>query len=126
MNRKEAWKFFVRSLAPLSLLAFALLASAASRPAAGAPQQAAQPATTQVTIDNFTFAPATLEISAGTKVTWINKDDVPHTVVSDDQETFKSKALDTDDEFSFTFSQPGTYKYFCSIHPKMTAQVVVK
>lgn len=85
-----------------------------------------QAATAEVKIDNFTFSPQSLEIAAGTKVTWTNKDDVPHTVVSDDQKTFKSKALDTDDQFSFTFTQAGTYKYFCSIHPKMTAEVVVK
>ena len=78
-----------------------------------------------VKIDNFNFGPATLTVAAGTTVTWTNNDDVPHTVVSDD-ELFKSKALDTDDTFSYTFSKPGTYNYFCSVHPKMTAKVVVK
>jgi len=80
----------------------------------------------EVTIDNFTFAPVTLTVPAGTTVKWVNRDDIPHTVVSDDKRTFKSKALDTDDSFSYTFTQPGTYTYFCSIHPKMTGQVVVK
>ena len=79
-----------------------------------------------VKIDNFSFAPATLTIKAGTEVRWKNQDDIPHTVVSADQQTFKSKVLDTDEEFTYTFTKPGTYKYFCSIHPKMTATVVVQ
>jgi plastocyanin len=89
------------------------------------PLRSAAP-TAEVTIANFTFLPVRLEIEAGTKVTWTNKDDVPHTVVSDDQKTFKSQALDTGDQFSFTFAQPGSYKYFCGVHPKMTAEIVVK
>ena len=83
--------------------------------------------TAEVKIDNFTFGPAALTVPEGTTVTWINKDDIPHTVVStDDSKTFKSKVLDTDDKFSFTFSKPGTYPYFCSIHPKMTGKVIVQ
>jgi plastocyanin len=81
----------------------------------------------EVKIDNFSFSPATLAVSVGTTVTWVNRDDIPHTVVStDDPKIFKSKALDTDDKFSFTFGKPGTYAYFCSIHPKMTGKVVVQ
>ena len=79
----------------------------------------------QVKIDNFAFTPPTITVSTGTEVKWVNHDDIPHTVVSDDK-SFKSKALDTDQEFTFTFSKPGTYTYFCSIHPKMTGKVVVK
>jgi plastocyanin len=79
----------------------------------------------EVNIDNFSFAPMEMTISAGSQVTWINKDDVPHTVVSVDHQ-FKSKALDTDEKFSFTFSNPGTYEYFCSVHPKMTGKIIVK
>jgi plastocyanin len=82
-------------------------------------------ATPEVKIDNFTFTAPSITVPAGTEVTWINRDDIPHTVVSQDG-VFKSKALDTDDKFSFKFSEPGTYHYFCSIHPKMTAEVVVK
>jgi plastocyanin len=85
-----------------------------------------KPGTTTVTIDNFRFAPMQLEIKAGTEVTWINKDDVPHTVVSDDRKLFKSRALDTDENFSFTFKDPGTYEYFCSVHPSMTGKIIVK
>ncbi|MFI5101736.1 MAG: cupredoxin family copper-binding protein [Terriglobales bacterium] len=87
---------------------------------------AENPRSLQITIDNFSFAPATLTVPAGTEVTWVNHDDIPHTVVSEDKTTFKSRALDTDEKFSFTFAKPGTYTYFCSIHPKMSAKVVVQ
>lgn len=79
----------------------------------------------EVKIDNFTFTPATLTVPVGAQVTWTNRDDIPHTVVSDDQ-AIKSKALDTDDKFTFTFSKAGTYTYFCSLHPKMKGKVVVQ
>ena len=78
----------------------------------------------QVVLDNFSFAPAMAAVAAGSTVTWTNRDDVPHNIVSTDQK-FKSPVLDTDEQFSHTFDAPGTYKYFCSIHPKMTGQVVV-
>jgi plastocyanin len=84
-----------------------------------------QPASAEVKIDNFSFGSTSLTVAAGTTVTWTNNDDVPHTVVSDDK-AFKSKALDTGDKFSYTFTKPGTYNYFCSVHPKMTARVVVQ
>lgn len=84
-----------------------------------------QATTVEVKIDNFSFSPATLEIKAGTTVTWTNADDIPHTVVSNDK-IFKSKVLDTDQKFTFTFDKPGAYPYFCSLHPKMTAKVVVQ
>lgn len=79
----------------------------------------------EVSIDNFSFGPQTLTVSAGTTVTWTNRDDIPHTVVSTDG-VFKSKVRDTDERFSYTFDKAGTYTYYCSIHPKMTGQVVVK
>jgi plastocyanin len=79
----------------------------------------------EVSIDNFSFTPMEMTIPAGSQVTWVNKDDVPHTVVSVDHK-FKSQALDTDEKFSFTFSNPGTYEYFCSVHPKMTGKIIVK
>jgi plastocyanin len=78
----------------------------------------------QVTIDNFTFNPPNLTVKAGTTVTWSNHDDIPHTVVS--LQKFKSKPLDCEDSFSFTFTTPGTYKYFCSLHPHMTGTIVVE
>lgn len=83
--------------------------------------------TSEVKIDNFSFSPAVLTVPAGTTVTWTNRDDIPHTVVSsDDPKAFKSKVLDTDEKFAFTFSKPGTYPYFCSVHPKMVGKVVVQ
>jgi plastocyanin len=86
-----------------------------------------KPSTVEVKIDNFSFGPATLTVPVGTTVTWINRDDIPHTVVStDDPKVFKSKVLDTDEQFSFTFTKTGTYPYFCSVHPKMTGKVIVQ
>ena len=84
-----------------------------------------KPVLSEVKIDNFSFGPAEISVRAGTTVTWINRDDIPHTAVSTDK-SFKSKVLDTDEKFSFTFSKPGAYEYFCSIHPKMTGKVVVQ
>jgi plastocyanin len=84
-----------------------------------------KPAAAEVKIDNFSFTPATLSVPVGTQVTWTNRDDIPHNVRNDDA-SIKSKVLDTDEKFSFTFSKPGTYSYFCSIHPKMTGTIVVK
>jgi plastocyanin len=78
-----------------------------------------------VKIDNFTFGPKTLTVKTGTTVTWTNQDDIPHTVASTTKQ-FKSKALDTDDKFSFTFTTPGNYEYFCSLHPHMTGTIVVE
>jgi plastocyanin len=79
---------------------------------------------TTVTIDNFTFAPAELTIKVGTTVTWKNHDDIPHTIVSAGK--FRSKALDTDDSYSFTFTTAGAYAYFCSLHPHMTGTIKVE
>jgi plastocyanin len=80
---------------------------------------------THVVVDNFSFAPATATVPVGTTVTWTNRDEVPHNVVNPEQK-FKSRALDTDETFSHTFDVAGTYKYYCSIHPRMTGQVVVR
>jgi plastocyanin len=117
------------NLRVLQLAAAALLAL--STPAfaqnAAQPTQVAKTAAATVTIDNFAFAPAALTVAPGTKVTWDNKDEEPHTVISADGGLlFKSPALDTDDKFSFTFNKPGTYKYFCSVHPHMVGTIVVK
>ena len=80
-----------------------------------------------VTIDNFTFAPAQLTVPAGTRVTWTNRDDIPHTVMgSDAPRALRSPPLDTGDSFAFAFAQPGTYRYFCSLHPHMQGMVVVQ
>ena len=85
----------------------------------------ARAADTEVKIDNFTFSPQQITVKAGDTVTWVNHDDIPHTVTSKTM-TFRSKAMDTDDKFSFTFATPGTYEYFCSLHPHMTGTIVVE
>jgi plastocyanin len=111
----------VRTIVASLLLVFAFAAVGAARKATAGPDSGS----IDVKIDNFTFTPQTITVPAGTAVRWTNRDDIPHTSVSEDK-TFKSKVLDTDDQFAYTFSKPGTYKYFCSIHPKMTGTVVVK
>ena len=78
-----------------------------------------------VTIDNFTFAPQSLVVPVGTTVTWINRDDIPHTIKGTES-PIKSSALDTDDKFSFTFTEAGEFPYFCGIHPHMSGTIVVK
>jgi plastocyanin len=106
-------------------LAVGALIAAAAAGSCPAQQLAAAPA--QITIDNFAFEPETLTVAQGTKVTWVNQDEEPHTVVSADKALrFKSQALDTKDSFSFVFDQPGTYKYFCSVHTHMVGTIVVK
>jgi len=90
---------------------------------AGEAAAAASPAV--IRIDNFSFTPPTLVVAPGTTVTWTNADDSPHSVREKDGK-FKSAALDTNDTFSQTFTAPGEYNYFCSIHPYMTAKIVVK
>ena len=87
----------------------------------------AEPAATatEVKIDNFTFVPQRLTVKAGTTVTWVNEDDIPHAVAATGKE-FRSKVLDTDDKFSFTFATAGTFEYFCSLHPHMTGTIVIE
>jgi plastocyanin len=85
----------------------------------------AAPAGKSIIIDNFTFSPTEITVAAGTSVTWTNDDDIPHTVRATDG-SFRSKAMDTADSYSFTFAKPGVYSYFCSLHPKMVGKVVVK
>ena len=81
----------------------------------------------EVVIDNFTFGPKDLTIPVGTTVKWVNHDDIPHTVVeTSTNRVFRSKALDTDDSYSFTFANPGTFSYFCSLHPQMQGKIIVK
>jgi plastocyanin len=86
----------------------------------------AQTAASAVAIDNFTFAPQTLTVKAGTVVTWTNRDDIPHGIAATDSTFTRSKALDTGDSYSFKFTTPGTYKYFCYVHPHMTGTIVVE
>jgi plastocyanin len=111
----------IRFAAALAVAAFAV---AATLPAASA-RAAETEVKIEVKIDNFAFAPQRIVVQAGTTVTWTNADDAPHTIVSTTK-LFKSSALDTADKFSFTFATPGTYEYFCSLHPHMTGTVVVE
>ena len=113
----------VLSFAVLAVSSLAL--SAPRHPAFPVSAQENQAATAAVKIDNFSFGPATLTIAVGTTVTWVNHDDIPHNVVSTDG-LFKSKVMDTDEKFSFTFTKAGTFPYFCGIHPKMTGKIVVQ
>jgi len=80
----------------------------------------------RIEIKDFAFNPQTITVKAGEKVTWINRDDEPHTVVSVEKQFKKSTALDTDQEFTITAGAPGTYTYFCSVHPKMTGTIIVE
>jgi plastocyanin len=118
MRRSVSTAVFLAALALgiAGLAAAGTSATASAQPAAG---------TTEVKIDNFTFGPAEVTVMAGTTITWTNHDDIPHTVVSTDK-AFKSKVLDTDENFSATFRTRGTVSYFCSIHPKMTGKILVR
>jgi plastocyanin len=117
MKRNNVW--VAGSIAPV-MIAMILLAGSSSVTATDKPSAAAT-----VKIDNFVFGPQTLTVPVGTTVTWTNSDDIPHTSVSTDG-VFKSKVLDTDEKFSYTFTKAGTYPYYCTIHPKMTGKVVVQ
>jgi plastocyanin len=97
-----------------SVLAMGVLFARADAPASG------------VSIGNFTFTPQTLTVKAGTTVTWTNKDDIVHGVAWTNNAFARSNALDTDDSYSFTFTTPGTYQFFCYIHPRMVGSIVVE
>lgn len=79
-----------------------------------------------IEIKDFMFSPMTITVKSGETITWINRDDEPHVVVSVGKKFPKSSALDTDQEFTITTGAPGTYEYFCSVHPKMTGTIVVE
>jgi plastocyanin len=111
----------------------ALPGAAAGASAAGTQAQPAAPAdfskggtATTIKIDNFSFLPSTTTVAAGSTITWVNADDVPHKIVSSDGKFTASPAIDTNDRYAFRFTQPGRYEYFCALHPKMTGAIVVK
>ena len=106
-----------------AMMALGLSACALATDPANNTESKAMAAT--INVDNFSFSPATLTVTAGTTVTWTNHDDIPHNIVERDQK-FKSKALDTDDSYAHTFAEPGTYEYFCGLHPKMVGKVIVE
>lgn len=116
---RDVW---MASCAAVAVIALVLLI--AGTPVVSANNQPSV-ATADVKIDNFNFGPTTITVPVGATVTWTNHDDIPHTVVSTEG-VFKSKVRDTDEQFSYTFSKAGTYPYYCSLHPKMTGQVVVQ
>jgi plastocyanin len=120
METKMRTKWILWAAASLVLILVALVGVPRTMAA-----RAADSSSVEVKIDNFSFAPTALTVRVGTQITWTNRDDIPHTVVEDNK-TFKSKVLDTDEKFTFTASKPGTYNYYCSIHPKMTAKLVVE
>ena len=106
----------------------AVIAAMLSGPIVGALLAFAAAAATEpgvVTIDNFTFGPPDMTVPVGTTVKWVNHDDIPHSVVEKNK-AFRSKALDTDDSFSFTFASAGTFDYFCGLHPHMVGKIIVK
>ena len=106
------------------LILAAMLAAGLPLGLAAAPAPTPLAAAPTVHISNFTFAPQALKIRAGQTVTWVNEDDIPHSVVATDR-SFRSKVLDTGDRFSFTFAHAGSYAYFCGLHPHMTGSVIV-
>jgi plastocyanin len=114
-----------RTFRILSFQASVLVASAMLMSTVAAVTRAAPPAAAAVQIDNFTFKAPVVTVKPGTTVTWTNRDDIPHTVVSKGG-VFKSKVLDTGDSFSFTFAKLGQFGYYCSLHPHMTGTIVVK
>ena len=118
LDRRNAGlrKLNVRNLGLALLMAAALLSPLGSG--------RAQAEEIKVSLDNFTFAPNEVKVKVGDTVTWTNHDDIPHTVVSAGK--FRSKTMDTDGTFSFTFTSAGDYKYFCSLHPHMTGAVKVE
>lgn len=115
----------IRRILYITIIALLMAIVAGRRTTSAAVPAALPAAAAEVKIDNFTFTPATLKVAVGTVVTWTNRDDIPHNVVSDDK-SIKSKALDTDEKFTYTFAKPGSYPYFCSLHPKMKGTIVVE
>lgn len=108
----------------IAATALALVAALLSRPTR-AKAEDTRPQPTEVSIDNFVFTPDTITVPVNSEVTWVNKDDIPHVVASNDG-LFKSRALDTDQKYSYTFTKAGTYPYYCSVHPKMVGKIVVQ
>lgn len=124
-SKLTTWRAALTGGAILALLAVPVALPGQGLTSSTPQQQLAAVEAAEVGIKNFQFVPATLNIPAGTTVTWTNRDDDAHTVKSADR-LFASKALDPGQAFSYTFATPGTYKYYCAIHTHMTATVIVK
>jgi plastocyanin len=123
MTYKRAIEVLRWAVAALGAMALGLAILGVS--AKAAETAAASIDATRIEVKNFMFMPTTLTVKAGDKVTWVNKDEEPHTVTSDTG-IFRSGAMDTDGSFSYKFDQPGTYHFTCSIHPRMVGTIVVK
>src|SRR5579872_7232070 len=115
--RKSLFGFLFLAVTGLALMAGAVRAAEPAAPAAN---------TVQINIFNYKFDPATVTVPVGTTVIWTNKDEIPHTVASSDKTFTASSGLDTGDSYSYTFDKPGTYKYYCTLHPFMTGVIVVQ
>lgn len=115
--RRPVFVGVINAAALLSMVAVEVLLAAAATSEKTDPDR--------IVISDFMFTPADLTVAAGTKVTWVNQDEAPHTIV-DDGKTIRSDALDTGDQFQFVFTKPGTYTYHCSLHPQMTGQIIVR
>ncbi|WP_431267080.1 cupredoxin domain-containing protein [Dankookia sp. P2] len=129
MNRPHRMRRRSLLLGAVLVLPAAAAAAAArgTMPFEAADATPAAEGTAAITIDNFTFSPAVLTVAAGTRVTWTNRDDIPHTVLGTENPlVLRSPPLDTEDSFAFTFAAPGTYRYFCSLHPHMQGMVMVR
>ena len=113
MKPNQSWILFLGALAALTLT---LCLGADAKAEVSLPS---------VHIDNFTFTPQEITITRGTTLTWVNDDDIPHTIAANNK-AFRSKAMDTEQKYSFMFSEPGIYEYFCSLHPHMQGKVIVK
>ena len=118
LTRRNKTIALLCAISCLNLSAFAL---------AGDMKDAATTSSKQNTIEikDFAFNPQTITVKSGEKITWTNRDEEPHTIVSVEKQFKKSSALDTDQTFTITAGAPGTYTYFCSVHPKMTGTIVV-
>src|SRR5437016_1156334 len=119
METRQSVDFKWSALALLAILSVTVLKGQSTIAAASSNSAS------EVKIDNFVFSPGVITVKAGTQVTWINKDDIPHTVDSTEGK-FKSAALDTDDKFQFRFTEPGEYPFYCRMHPKMTGKIIVQ
>ncbi|MGC2694910.1 MAG: cupredoxin family copper-binding protein [Candidatus Angelobacter sp.] len=115
--KRTSWTLGIAALAIMLLMVAGRSKTYGAAPAEDKPAE--------VKIDNFVFSPNQITVPVGSTIRWTNHDDIPHNVVSEDK-SFKSKVMDTDEAFTYTFTKPGTYTYFCSIHPKMTGKVVVQ
>jgi len=117
----------MKALRHAAVLSMFCLCCGVALPALAAKTTAsAKAAGTQVEIRNFAFAPSTMTVAVGTRVVWTNRDEEPHVITSAGKQFASSPALDTTDTYAVTFSKPGTYAYYCSIHPMMVGTIIVQ